>query len=76
VSDRYKLVLSSEDRPWLFDLQSDPDELKNRAEDPGLKEVVRSLAGDLNNYCREFKDPHGDDPVIRKALNAILASKN
>ncbi|MBT3470754.1 MAG: sulfatase [Opitutae bacterium] len=76
VSDRYKLVLSSEDRPWLFDLQSDPDELNNRADDPGLKKVVRSLAGDLNDYCREFKDPHGDDPAIRKALNAILTVKN
>ena len=26
---RYKLVLSNADKPWLFDLQTDPDELRN-----------------------------------------------
>ena len=30
ITDRYKLVYSTTDDPWLFDLQEDPDERINR----------------------------------------------
>lgn len=32
VTSKYKLVLSSEDVPWLFDRRSDPDEMNNMLE--------------------------------------------
>ena len=34
VNSDYKLVLSSSDKPWLFDLENDPDELTNYYHDP------------------------------------------
>ena len=48
VSDRYKLVVSSEDDPWLFDLDKDPDELVNRVGDPALNETLRTFAEEFS----------------------------
>ena len=49
--------------------------LARGGEPEDIGRVVRFLAGELKDYCREFKDPHGDDPAIRKALDEILAVK-
>ena len=40
VDARYKLVLSVNDRPWLFDLEADPDELLNFYARPGTENVT------------------------------------
>ena len=50
--DRYKLVVSSEDDPWLFDLDKDPDELVNRVGDPALNETLRTFAEGIQRYCK------------------------
>ncbi len=53
MNDRYKLVLSLSERPWLFDLQQDPDELKNSIELAENQDVVRKLAGNLRDYTQK-----------------------
>ncbi len=53
INDRYKLVLSVSERPWLFDLQQDPDELKNSIELAENQAIVRKLVGDLRDYTRK-----------------------
>lgn len=50
INDRFKLVLSISERPWLFDLQQDPDELRNSIDEPGNKDVDRELAAALQDY--------------------------
>ena len=60
VTDDYKLVYSPQDRPWLFDLNKDPDELTNFFDDPDYRDVVKRLTGELIRYCKEHNDPVGE----------------
>lgn len=78
VSDRYKLVLSTSDRPWLFDLEQDPDELFNQLDKPidrlEVKTVVRSLASSLANYQRNVGDEHLKNQHLKQQLADLLDS--
>ncbi len=55
VSDRWKLVVSPLDAPYLFDLQEDPDELNNAAN--ANPERVREMAGALRAWLTRTADP-------------------
>lgn len=68
VDARYKLVLSVNDRPWLFDRESDPDELLNFFQRPGTKEITRRLADALQSYGKNHQDPFVDHPKIAASL--------
>ena len=72
VDSRYKLVLSVDDRPWLFDSQQDPDELHNFFGRPGSEEVTRALAKALKKYSIENSDAFAEQPTIAKSLNLCL----
>ena len=54
---RYKLVLSSLDKPWLFDLEKDPDELRNFFGREGYDEVAKRLKKELFAQMKEFREP-------------------
>ena len=54
---RYKLVLSNSDKPWLFDLQKDPDELMNFFGREGYTDVTNRLKKELLSQMKEFKEP-------------------
>ena len=54
---RYKLVLSKVDKPWLFDLQKDPDELRNFFGREGYGEVTNRLKKELFAQMKQFKEP-------------------
>ena len=41
----------------LYDIQSDPDELKNLAADPSKKKTVDELKAQLIEWMRDTKDP-------------------
>ena len=73
VTPRYKLILSSEDEPWLLDLKEDPDELKNVVKDPSKKETVTFLANQLKLYGERTGDPKIKDPHTGKVLAELLA---
>ncbi|MCC9602634.1 sulfatase [Stieleria sp. JC731] len=72
VDDRYKLILSISDRPWLFDNEQDPDELLNYYRRPGTEGVAERLAKELVKYGERTDDPYLNDPKIQQALNQIL----
>ena len=72
VDSRYKLVLSVDDRPWLFDGQQDPDELHNFFGRPGSEAVTRTLAKALKKYSIENSDAFAEQPNIAKSLNLCL----
>lgn len=73
VDERYKLIVSVNDSPWLFDAVEDPDELHNFYGRPDTTNVARRLAEALLKYGRDNRDPHVENPRIAASLRAILA---
>ncbi|MCA9146503.1 MAG: sulfatase [Planctomycetaceae bacterium] len=64
VTDRYKLVYSPVDPPWLFDLERDPDEVTNFFEHAGYREIVQDLATQLRDYAAKNNDIFAELPRI------------
>lgn len=56
VNNRYKLVVSREDKPWLFDLERDPDELINFYQDPEYKPISTKFMKDLKNKMERYNE--------------------
>ena len=57
VSNRYKLVLDKTEKPWLIDLEKDPDELVNQYNNPEYKEVAKRLQDELFKQMKQFEEP-------------------
>ena len=74
ASERFKLVVSSGERPWLMDLQTDPTEALNHASDPHKAEVFQSMARALNAHAIEEKDPLLNAEGIGSSLTKLLSS--
>ena len=56
-TDRYKLIHYWSRQQWeLFDLKTDPKEMNNRYEDPGLQSVVKELKTELSRLKTELED--------------------
>ncbi|MEN8121638.1 MAG: sulfatase [Bacteroidota bacterium] len=73
ITSRYKLVLSPGDKPWLFDLQEDPNELINYFEDAKKQDVVKELAAKMKEYGVKFSDPYlSADTKMANDLKTIL----
>ena len=72
VDARYKLVVSVNDRPWLFDNESDPDELLNFFGRPGTAEVSARLARGLLQYAEDCEDLHAKHPKIASSLTLCV----
>ena len=72
VDERFKLVLSVNDQPWLFDAEQDPDELLNFYRRPGSGEVTRRLAKALQQYGNQRGDAYLRQPAIAASLKKCL----
>lgn len=57
VNHRYKLVLSPDDKPWLFDLEKDPDEITNFYDNPEYKEVAEKFQAELIEQMKRYDEP-------------------
>ena len=68
VTDRFKLVVSGNGRPWLFDLREDPDELNNHLDKAEHRDVIRSLAKGIQAYAKDYNDTHADNGHIKAVL--------
>ncbi|WP_430814969.1 sulfatase family protein [Carboxylicivirga sp. RSCT41] len=66
VDNRYKLVLSPSDKPWLFDLDKDPDELVNFYGQPEYKEIGERFMKELYNQMEAFDEPLLKEGTILK----------
>jgi len=64
VTDRHKLIYSTADTPWLFNLEKDPDELTNMFHDPAYRETVRELSRQLAAYGKKHNDPRAANAHI------------
>ena len=72
IDAQYKLVLSANDRPWLFDSQNDPDELHNFYGRPGSESHTRRLAQALKVYGNECNDPFAKHPKIAESIQLCI----
>lgn len=72
IDHRYKLILSVNDVPWLFDSQQDPDELLNFYRRPGTRGVAERLAMALRDYGIENDDPFLKNAKIAASLAGVL----
>ncbi len=57
VTDRYKLILDKKEKPYLFDLEKDPDELINFYGDKDYAVVVKRLQTELFLQMKKYKEP-------------------
>ena len=57
MDGRHKLVFSTSDVPWLYDLKNDPDELVNVYTDPDYASVAGKMKDELLDQIKRFKDP-------------------
>lgn len=66
VNNRYKLVLSISDKPWLFDLQEDPDELTNFYNKPNYEKISNRLMKVLKQRMETY-----DERILKTASEII-----
>jgi arylsulfatase A-like enzyme len=57
ITNRYKLVLSPKEKPWLIDLQVNPDEDINYYNNPKYKKTASELQVELLKQAKKYKDP-------------------
>jgi uncharacterized sulfatase len=57
VTDRYKLVVNLTDKDELYDLQSDPGEIRNLIDDISLAEVGNGLHDKIIEWMNRTRDP-------------------
>jgi len=67
----YKLIYYAHYPPQLFDLESDPEELNDIAEDANAKPVLDELTAELFKVC----DPHAIDTDAKEAQKKLLKKK-
>ncbi len=56
TADRWKLNLSAADRSELYDLNSDPHEMRNLFDEPAQRDRVRDVAARVGLWMRELGD--------------------
>jgi arylsulfatase A-like enzyme len=66
---QYKFVVAPGAEASLFDLEKDPDELKNLINSPAQRETVRRLARALSDYAKKSHEPH----LLSSRVKADLA---
>ncbi len=72
IDPRYKLVVSVNDRPWLFDAESDPDELLNFFGRPGTQQISDRLGRSLRDHAAKVNDPFAENEQIRRSIDLCI----
>ena len=67
VNKKYKYIYYERERPSLFDMEADPEELNDLALDPAYAEVVKNFEAQLN----EILDPIAVAKAARKQQGLI-----
>jgi len=65
VNNRYKLVLSPKDKPWLFDLEKDPDELINFYNNPDYSKIAQEIEKELYAQMEKYDEPLKKSAILK-----------
>ncbi len=57
IKDSYKLVVSKNDFPWLFDLNIDPEEMRNYADSSYHQDIMSELRTAMIKALQDYKVP-------------------
>ncbi|TPN81191.1 sulfatase family protein [Aquimarina algicola] len=57
VSDRYKLVIDKDEKPYLFDLKKDPDEIVNFYYDKAYATIAKEMQNELFKQLKKYDEP-------------------
>ena len=57
VNDRYKLVIDKKEKPYLFDLEKDPDELINFYYDKDYADLANRMQTELFKQLKKYDEP-------------------
>jgi uncharacterized sulfatase len=57
VNDRYKLVIDKKEKPYLFDLEKDPDELINFYNDKVYADIANMMQTELFKQLNKYDEP-------------------
>ncbi|GAL63532.1 choline-sulfatase [Algibacter lectus] len=57
VNDRYKLVIDKKEKPYLFDLEKDPDELINFYYNKDYKDIAKMMQTELFKQLEKYDEP-------------------
>ena len=57
VNDRYKLVIDKKEKPYLFDLEKDPDELVNFYYNKEYKDIAKMMQEELFKQLEKYDEP-------------------
>ena len=60
ITDRYKYVFNGFDIDEMYDLQNDPDEMRNIANEPSRSKEASEMREQLYGMIRQFNDPYAD----------------
>lgn len=70
VTQRYKLVLSNTERPWLFDLEKDPNEMVNYYDDPAYASIFTMMLDSVSKKGNRYGDPaYASVPANKQEVN-------
>ena len=70
ITERYKLHIMAKKKPFLFDIEKDPNEVVNYIDDPKYKSVIKKLCYELRNYMELSGD---NNPKIENEIKTILS---
>lgn len=70
VTDRYKLIFSSDKEPWLFDLEKDPNELINQYANQEYKMIIGKLSAGLQKYAQNNRDHFMENLNIKTGIKS------
>jgi arylsulfatase A-like enzyme len=70
ITPRYKLIhtLKGSIKPWLIDLEKDPNELYNKYEDPAYTKIIHELSKQMMRYGKNAQDQIVLHPKSQKEL--------
>ena len=57
VNDRYKLVIDKKEKPFLIDLEKDPDELVNFYYDKSYADIAKKMQSELFTQLEKYNEP-------------------
>ncbi|MEM7783836.1 MAG: sulfatase [Planctomycetota bacterium] len=75
VTDRFKLIVSLSDQPFLYDLKRDPDELINGLDSPSYREKGMQLGLEMQKYVEDFQDPFSQNSKMMDDIQWLISGK-